>query len=79
MSERVAARTFYIYGISSHAGSFFVPDMVRLMGGGKNQKFLLLYVHVKLEDMEQINSIQFNSIQFYLYSAKLQQLSSQGT
>ena len=24
-------------------------------------------------------SIQFNSIQFYLYSAKLQQLSSQGT
>jgi len=25
------------------------------------------------------NSIQFNSIQFYLYSAKLQQLSSQGT
>ena len=26
-----------------------------------------------------VNSIQFNSIQFYLYSAKLQQLSSQGT
>jgi len=46
-----------------------------------NQK--VLYTANQQEDIVafsvKLSSIQFNSIQFYLYSAKLQQLSSQGT
>ena len=43
---------------------------------------LIFFCYIDRIDVPQYRSrciIQFNSIQFYLYSAKLQQLSSQGT
>jgi len=47
--------------------------------GGIEHKFYADDLPLFISDSIQFNSIQFNSIQFYLYSAKLQQLSSQGT